>query len=799
MSRLRHRIRPLVRRPVLSAGVLICIALGVGSTTAILSLLHQVVLKPLPYENPDELVTVWETKREMESDLAPLSAETFIDLREHSTVFHATAAFSLSTSDLTGTVRPERVSGARVTPGFFSDVLGVRPARGRTFLADEEGAVAVLGYGFWNRSFAGDPEIIGGSIHLDGKPHTVVGVLAQNFDFENPEPSFLNAFDIWRPMAVERYRRYGRGSRFLRCIGRLKRDVTADEAQAELRPIAGHIAEQFPATNADYTLTVIPLHEKLVGHIARELWLLFAGVTLMLLVVCINLANALLLRTIERSREFAIYEALGARRYHIIKQVFLDGVILSVPGGILGFFVATWLRNLLIPLSPVDLPRIQSGHEISLTILFALLASIFTATACSLPAAVQAARAADSAELRQGQGTAGHFYATRFRSVLLVAGLAIAMALVASGSLLVKSFWKVTTEDLGFQSRGVMRVGAHLPIYRYQEPQRIIAFYQGVLERLSELPGVEEVGIAKDVPLGHETLIEMTTISPTGPITLEVAGRIVNSSYFRAMRISVIAGQIFSSTESQPEIKTLVVNKTLARQLWGDESPVGKDVVANWFGQEVTGKVAGVVEDVRHQRPDTPPSGAVYLNHRDLPYSGMDLIIRAKGDPLDLVPATRAIVADMDADLPLDPIERLDDIVARATSRRRFMTVLVGSYALVGLLLCAVGLYSTIAFSVSRQTREIGIRMAMGAGPATVSREILARAGVMILCGFCCGIAGAGAASVLFISLLYEVGPLDFQSFVTAGGIFAAIALLASYLPARRAVKMEPATALRYE
>jgi putative ABC transport system permease protein len=793
-----------------AAAALICIALGVGAASAILAIVHAVVLKPLPYVEPDRLVALWESNPSLGQDFlrTPVSALTFEDIERHSRFLESVAAVNFEAMVVTGLDEPRRVPGARATPGFFLEVFPTTPMLGRTFLPSDAvpggEAVVLLSHGFWQRALGGDPKVVGEVIRVDDTPCEVVGVLPPHFVYENPDPDSAQGVDLWRPLVVEEYRTYGRGMRFLQVVGRRAPGVTLEQAQSDVDTVMAGITEASELAGAGWKTILKPLQEQLVAHVRRELFLLLGGVVLVFLVACGNVANLFLVRTVQRNKDLAVRLALGARRSHLVRLLFAEGVILSLAGGTLGFFLAYWLTGVLLASSPVNVPRLHEFQPVADLLPAVVLLSLVSALLCVLPALPLTVRRISLESLKEGDRTGESFGNFRLRHGLVLAELALAMALLAGGGVLVKSFWLLHRQDLGFRSQGVLTLHLELPWSHYPSKNQTLSFYTDLTHRLSALPGVVHAGLVKDLPLGGEG--SKVPVIPEGPAATGASAeldtvwtRVASREYFQALRIPLIEGRLFDSQDVAAERMAVLLNESLARSFWPGETPLGRRVTVKWFGQEIQGSVIGVVGDVRHRSPALPPEPAIYLDSLSFPYSSTYLVLQGSGPPTRWIPMVHGVLEPLDSDLPLDRVQPVDDVIAEASSKWRFLASLIGAFAVTALVLATVGLYGVVAYTVSRSTRQIAIRMALGAEPRRILKGILLQTLALSGAGLAVGSLLALAAGGLISHMLYGVSPNDPMVLGVTASLLMSVVALAAYIPARRAATLDPAIALRTE
>jgi putative ABC transport system permease protein len=806
MSLFRQTWRRLWKTPGSTVAAVVCVALGVGAASAILAVLYAVLLKPLPYPKPEELVTVWEVSPQPDQGDSHtyLSIESFLNIRRATRLLSAVAAYNLEPTVLTGRGEPRRLSGAVASTALFTQVLKVSADRGRLFQPPDELAanakVALLSHSLWRRSFGGDPGVLGQTITLDDQPYTVVGVLPASFQFENPEPDLLEKVDLWRPLVAQSYHEYGAGLRFLRCIGRLRPTANLKQASDELAGVAKSMGEQFPETNSGWGLTLEPLLEQLVGHVRLELAILLGSVALVFLIAAGNVSNLLLVRAIERGGEMALRAACGAGRRQIFQQLLAESLAVSLLGGALGVFFALWMTHLLVALSPVELPRLADAELGNDVVLAALTTSVLISLLCVLPAMGATWRHFSMDLLRRAEGGTETRPNVRLRNALVLAELSMAMALLASGALLLNSFWRLGKVDLGFVPSGVLTSQLELPWSHYGEPHKILDFYDQLGERVAALPDVEAVGLVKDLPLtGQETTLPITAEPSSAALSqgkLTVSVRIVSPGYFRALGEHLAEGRLF-------DVKTadggVVLNRALARQLWPGVSPLGKTVGVNWFGKAIGGPVVGVVEDIRHRSVDAPAEPAVYINFVRLPYPTMNLVVRTRANPLSLAAPIRGVVSSFDRNLPVEHVETMSQVLSRGMDRQRFLAVLIVAFAAIAVALAGIGLYGIVSYTVQRSTRQIAIRMVLGALPGTEVNRILRRIALLLAGGLAIGLVLVFAAGEVLTRVLFDVAPTDPATLAAAVTVLSVIVLLAAYLPARKATHLDPVTALRHD
>jgi putative ABC transport system permease protein len=793
---LRYGARMLRKRPGFTLVAIITLALGIGANTAIFTVIYAVLLRPLPFDEPDRVVWMWGAVRERGSraSVAPLD---FLDYRARNQSFaEFAAAISIPISfNLTGNGEPERLSGAVVTTNYFA-ALGVRPMLGRSFVGEEEQAgrdrVVILSHGLWQRRFGADPAIIDRTVTLDGQSLTVVGVMP-------PKMRFPNDADLWRPMSFDaapemRQRR----AHFLRPIGRLKADVTIEQAQAEIDAIARQLEEQYPDTNTKWTMLLVPLQERIVGDIRPTLWVLLGAVAFVLLIACSNVANLMLARATSRYKEIAIRLAMGASRWHIIRQMLTESVLLAIIGGALGVLLALWGVDVLLSFSNASIPR---AAEIGLnaTVLgFTLAVSFITGTLFGLVPALGSSRPDLHDTLKEGSRSVSGGARHRLRSLLVIAESALAVVLLIGAGLLIKSFVKLQEVSPGFDAEHVLTMRLDLP--RGKTPAQVADFYDQLQQRVAGLAGVEAVGMVSELPLTgqpNDAPFAIEGRAPEAPDQRPNADfRRVNHDYFRALRIPLLKGRQFTEQEARQSAGVVIISERLAAQYFPDDEPLGKYLLTD-FGQHNRFEIVGVVDDVRHRGLATDTYPAMYLPTLSLPWT--NLVIRTAGEPAGLAAAVRKEVGALDSQQPVAAVKPMAQWLSESVAQPRFRTLLLGVFAGIALLLSVLGIYGVMSYVVAQRTREVGIRMALGAGRFDVLRLVIGQGMRLALTGVALGLAAAYGLTRLLASLLFNVSATDPTTFIAIALLLAGVASLACYVPARRATKVDPMVALRYE
>jgi putative ABC transport system permease protein len=795
---IRYGIRGFVKRPGFTIIALMALALGIGANTAIFSLVNAVLLRPLPFAEPSRLVWVFGNIRNG-SNRASVAPLDFLDFRQQNTTFEQFAAsFSVPLPlNLTGTGEPERLSAAAITGNYFQ-ALGVQPLLGRGFQIENEqpaqNQVVVLGYALWQKRFGGDQAIVGKKVTLDGKTSEVIGVMPQDF-------SFPQAAQLWVPLNFDLGPEMKqRKAHFLRPVGRLKPGVTLAQAQADTDAIARRLEEQFPATNTGWNLRLLPLQEHLVGNIRPTLFILFGAVGFVLLIACANVANLLLVRAAAREREIALRTALGAGRLRIVRQMITESVLLALAGGALGALLAIWGVELLVKLSEGTIPS-TAKVKIDLTVLaFTLGISVITGLLFGLAPALRTLKLNLTDTLKEGGRGAGEGSPrNRIRSALVVIESAVAVVLLVGAGLLIRSFLQLQSVNPGFDTHGVLTMRVDLPRAKYPKPEKAGPFFAELEDRVAGLPGVEKVGLITELPLSGQPNDMPFTVEGRPPLApdqkLGADFRRVNSQYFESLRIPLLRGRNFTEPETHQSARVLIISDLLARAVFPDEEPLGKRLVMSWDDQPF--EIIGIVGDIRHRSMESDPLPAMYLPTVQTPW--MNLVIRTSGDPAGLAPAVRREVQAIDPDQPVAAIRTMDEWLENSVATSRYRTALLGLLALVALLLAATGIYGVMSYSVTQRTHEIGVRMALGAKRFDVLRLVVSQGMMLVVLGVVIGVAGAFALTRVMSTLLFGVTAKDPLTFISVAVLLTLVAFVACYIPARRATKVDPLVALRYE
>ena len=807
---IRYAFRMLLKRPGFTVIVVLTLALGIGANTTIFSALDAVLLNPLPYKDPDRLVVIWETNKHLGPEMwdrNEVAMGNFLDWRSRNQNFDQLAALFDTAMNLTGVGEPQRIQSCVVTTNFFQ-AIGVQPMLGRSFLPEEEkpGApfTVILSHDLWQRQFGSDPNIINKSLTLNAHQVAVVGVMPPGFELQFPTSKHV---DMWVPFIIDvadpDY--HDRSQNFLYTVARLKPNVSQEQAQAEMSLIASQLQQQYPETNAERGVRVVPLHKQVVGNVESYLYMLFAAVGFLLLIACTNVAGLLLARVTARHREVAIRIAVGASRWRLIRQLLTESVILSALSGLFGLLLAYGGVKILIALTPSEVPRL---HEIGLHVpvfLWTLTISIVTGVLFGLAPAVQASKPDLNTALKESSGrNPGSFKGSGLRNLLVVSEVAVALLLLVGAGLMTKSFVRLQQVDPGFDATNVVSMNIALPTSKYRQ-QQVNVFYDQLIERLRNLPGVKSVAGIDVLPLSNGNVSSRFLVegAPFVPLAdRPYAGvRVVTPDYFQTMGIPHLRGRSFTEQDQGNTPGVFSVNEALANRYWPNADAIGKRLGSF---EEVPGKqkwleIVGVVGNVRHKAIEMEVMEEVYFPYKQSPGNFMNLVVRTTSDPASMVPAIRSQVLSVDKDQPVSDIMTMDQRVAKSVAAKRFVMFLLGAFSILALGLASVGIYGVMAYLVTQRTQEIGVRMALGAQKRDVLKLVVRKGMALAIIGAAIGLVASLALTRLMRSLLFEVTPTDWLTFVTASAVLLIAALLASYIPAHRATKVDPLTALRYE
>jgi putative ABC transport system permease protein len=798
---LHYALRRLLKAPGFALVAVATLALGIGANSAIFSVVHGVLLKPLPYPNPERLVGVYHVyngSREV------MSGPNFTDLARAATSIESMAAISTTRMILTGQGEPLRLPVAEVSASLFN-VLGARPALGRTFAADENTpgrtGVVILSYALWQQNFGGDPGVVGRRIDLDAVPHEIVGVMPRGFAF----PAGRQA---WVPVEYdENFVSKQRSSWYLSVIARLKPGVTPQQSAAEVEALGRRLARQYPDANAEIGMTTYPLLEAMVGDLRRSVFVLLGAVGFVLLIACTNVANLLLSRAAARGPEMAVRTALGAGRGRLVRQLLTEAVLLSLLGAGVGILLAEWGVALLIQFKPAGVPRLDNVTVDAPVILFTIAIALVTGILFGLVPAFAATRELSDALKEGGRGAVTVRSGARVRGSLIVAELALAVMLLAGAGLLMRSFARLESVDPGFNPEQTLTFELTLPGVRYAEDDRRIALFDSLLPKLRSLPGVRSAEAAMALPLSGTNFNISFTVAGRPPVppaqepAMEV--RVTTPGYFTSLGIPLLRGRLFSETDRGSTPPVVLITESAARQYFPNDDPIGKTINLGWGRgkgkRRAGGAVIGIVGDIKDTGLNAPGPPEIFMPYRQWPVSSMNIVLKTAAPPASLAAAVKSDVYAVDPNLPVSNVRTLEDVVAESISQPRFYMVLLTIFAAIALALAAIGIFGVLSYAVSQRTREIGIRMALGAQGGSVIGLIVRQAMLLALCGVALGIAGALFLSQTLRKMLFNVEPTDPLTFAAVAVLLAAVALLASYLPARRATRVDPVVALKGE
>ncbi|HEU0180054.1 MAG TPA: ABC transporter permease [Blastocatellia bacterium] len=808
---LRFGARMLVKNPGFTLIAVITLALGIGANTAIFSIINTVLLKPLPFASPERIVAIGTTDTKNRSEFGSLSYPNFSDYRTRSRAFERMAVYRDTGLTLTGAGAAVSLEGVMATADLFQ-ILGAKPLYGRTFLPNEDkaggGRVVALSHGAWRIRFNADPNVVGKVIAINGESYTVVGVMSPGFQF----PIRAEPVEMWINYASHTEAQSGapanqRSYFYLQAVGLLKPGSTAEQAEAELVAIAGELEKQYPNDNKGSSARVAPLLKNLTGDVSGALWVVFAAVCCVLLIACANVANLLLARSLNRRREIAVRAALGAGRFRLIRQLLTESVLLAALGAGAGIMLASFVADALIAITPADVPRIAEAAIDRRVLLFTLGATMLTGLVMGLIPAWQSSRLDLHATLKEsGRNSTGARGVAR--GALVVAEVAIAVVLLVGAGLLIQSFARLLRVNPGFDPRQILTMRVGLSDASYPRGEQRAEFHDRLLAALESLPGVTAYSSAAPMPLSGSNYT----------ISLDIEGRpkdfgnefpyetrffMIGPGYFHALGTAVEQGREFDARDNSKALPVVVINEAFAKKYFPNEDPLGKRIKLGISAGEKPipmREIVGVVADTRSKNPSLAPEPEAYLHIPQVPAMGsFTLVLRAQRDPQSLTAAIREAVTKLDRNVPVSQVRTLDDYLSRTLDQPRFNSLLLGVFAGVALLLTSIGLYGVVAYAVSQRTQEIGIRLALGAQARDVLKLVLSQGLGLVLIGLALGGAGALALTRFMTSLLFGVSPTDPLTFAGIALLLTIVALLACWIPARRAMKVDPMVALRCE
>ena len=806
---IRYGLRQLIKNPGFTFVAVVTLALGIGANSAIFSVIDTMLLRPLPFKNPDEIVMIW---GRYSNDSGPVrgnvhSYPDYVDLRDQNQSVASMAAYTRTAGPLSYAEDAKYLEGIAITPEVF-DVLGVPPLLGRGFTKEdaknEADRVVVLTYPIWKSAFAGDPKIIGQQVMLSSRPHTVIGVMPSGWKFpvEDEHIEYVMPLEYLGAQTLDR-----RGAHFLSVVGRLKPGMQTKRAEAEMGAIASRLSQQYPDTNLNFTgVAMVPLHSDVVGEVRPALIVLLGAVALVLLIACANVANLLLARAASRSREIAIRTALGASRTIVVRQLLCESLLLAVLGGAAGLLLAWWSIDLFGAAGPQGLPHLGQIKVNATVWTFTFVLTMASTFLFGLIPALQVSRPNVNESLQQGaKGSTAGLHSNRLRAFLVVSQVSLSLLLLAGAGLLIKSFFNLRATNPGFDPARLMTVQISLPKVRYPEIDQQNRAHDAIMEKLAAIPGVEAAGGVNPLPLGGNIRSQSMMVSGAAPLPRgnhpDAGYLMVKPDYFKAMKIPVQQGRAFTKTDTKDSPLVVIINEAFAKKYFPERNPIGQQVMIDRADDKAPPcEVVGVVGNSRHDSLATAPGPEMYVPFSQDPGRSLDVVLRVSStDLMGLNTNVKSAVHAVDKDLYVPALEPMTTYVSAQLAQPQFYMTLLAVFAGVAMLLAAVGIYGVIAYGVAQRTREIGIRMALGAQRSDMLRMVLRQSLTIVGIGFVVGLAAAFAATRLLASLLYGVGANDLFTYATVVVLLGIAALIASYIPARRATLVNPIEALRAE
>jgi predicted permease len=800
---IREAFRFLAANRGFAAVVILTLGLAIGVNSTIFSVVNGVLLRPLAYAEPERLVGLWESNTAQGLDRSEVSAATYIDWRERTRAFERIGIFRYRGFTLTSGLDAERVSSVDVSPALFQ-VLGVPALIGQTFTEEDERPgherQLVLSYATWMRRFGGDPAVVGKSLQLDDATHTIVGVMPRDFRLPATDPDV----EMWSPLTLNMGALASRPHRMYQALGRLAPGAALEQARQDMTAVAAGVARENPDSQEGWGVAIIPAHEQVVGDIGDTLWVLFGAVVLVLVIACVNIANILLARSARASKDYAVRAAFGAGRWTLVRRSLVESAVLTLSGGAVGLLVAWWGIGALRPLIPANVPRAEGIGLDASVLVFTAVVTVASGLLFGLVPALRAMRPNVMDVLQEGsRGTTPSRATRRLSDVMVVAEVALALMLLVSAGLLVRSFVRLTAIDPGYRTSGIVATHVVLPRARYQPPALKRQFISDLVDRVKALPGITRasaVSVLPMSPVGVEFDLPFTIdgLAATSPSERPRARyRAVMPDYFRTMGIQMKKGRVFDSFDGRENgAKVAIVNESTVRRYFGDVDPIGKLVRMPMAGDL---NIVGVVSDIRHDGLEASAEAEVFVPYFQFPLSEMQIVVATDREAGAIARAIKTEMAALDPRLPIAKVSAIEDLVSASIAQRRFNMTLLAALALCAALLAAVGVYGVVAYSVARRTPEIGVRMALGADAGTTFKLVVFAAMKVILIGVVLGLAGAAAAGRSLQNLLFGVPPLDALTFIGSGLAIIAVGALAASVPALRASRIDPVTALRQE
>src|ERR1041385_4675060 len=799
---IRYALRMLAKSPAFTAIAIVALALGIGANTAIFSVVNAVLLRPLPFKHPEQLVMLWENAAHLGFPKDTPSPANFLDWQKQAQSFTGMAAMVEKSFNLTGVGEPERLEGRRVSANLF-DLLGVPASLGRTFVADDDRPgthVVLLSHALWQRRFGSDPSVIGRALALNGEPYTVVGIMPP---FVQLPGSSSRHDQLWVPMAFPQEEASQRGNHFLEVIARLKPGITLKQAQVEMETIAARLAQQYPDYNKRRGAVVVPLHEQVVGDTKPALLILLGAVGFVLLIACANVANLLLARAASRPKEIAVRTALGGRRWRIVQQLLVESLILALVGGSLGLLLAIWAGRFIVAFGPANIPRLAQVQLDLRVLAFTCAISVITGIVFGLVPALQASSPNVTGWLKDGaRGSSGGPRKHLARSFLVISEVALSLMLLVGAGLLLKSFVRLLNTNPGFDSSQVVTLDIPLSRQRYDTPKKQAQFFAQLVEKIKSVPSVEAVGLVNNLPLSNSIDQLDFEVFGRAPYPLgsihQAHYTLVTPGYFDALKIRLMRGRFFNDADRKDSPPVMLVSESLVNTYFPSENPIGLRLTIDPDQPPI--EIVGIVGDARRISLATRAAPEFYVPYAQAPFRRMNVVARStNANPSALISAIRSLVAEMDRDQIIWQTRPLDQLVDASIADRRFNMWLLAGFAGLALILAVLGIYGVMTYSVRQRTHEIGIRMGLGAKASDVLRLVIRNGMTLAVIGAVIGLAGAFGLTRLMTTLLFEVKATDLFTYATVAIGLQVVALVACYIPARRAAKVDPLVALRYE
>ncbi len=802
LNDIRYSLRALFKNRGFTIAAIVTLALGIGANTAIFSVVNAVLLRPLPFAEPERLVIVGESLPDEKTIEYEISYPNLRELQSQNQSFEQVAAFGMNEAVLRGHEEPATISTMLVTANFFS-LLGARPAQGRAFLESEDrpggDAVVVVSHSFWQQRFGGDPDFIGKTITLDDEPFTVVGIMPA--DFKLPD----ERTELWQAvgrMADQPFMR-NRAVHYLSGLARLKPQVSMAQARAELETIAARLQEQYRNEDPGHGLRLVSMQERLVGDLRLALVVLFGAVAFLLLIACMNVANLQLTRAATRHKELAIRAALGANRFRLLRQLLTENLLLALLGGTIGVLLALWGVDALVQQLPDAFPRAKEIGVDKVVLSFAFLTSLVSGVVFGLVPALKASKTDVNEALKETAGKGILSGQSKLRNALIIAEVALSLVLLIGAGLMIKSFWRLTHVNPGFQPDHLLTMTVSLPATKYEKREQMVNFYQQLPERLEAIPGVQAVSAVNALPIsGGDSHGELTIEGrPFNPGEAPAASyRRILPNYFRALGVALLAGREFDARDEGGAPDVTIINETMARRFWGKpETAIGQRIKVGPAEREPWLTVVGVVGDVKHEALSAEPDFATFEPLSKRPRLTMNLLVRTTIEPTSAIASVRNELKAAESDLLIEKFTTMSERISKSVAPQRLNTILLGLFAAVALLAAAIGVFGVLAFSVTQRTQEIGIRIALGAKPRDVLTMIIGQGMRLVGAGLALGLITAYGLTTLMEKLLFNVSPTDLVTFIAISLILTGVALVACLVPARRATKVDPMVALRYE